>query len=265
MARKVSVWGSSSTVSSVEVLRGDYLSHGESKLLVGQKIRECYRAGKYMLFPLDKGTMVCHNAMSGYWDCEVDPWTFDYVEGKRSSTLTDVRVKIHLSDGKGRPIPSLHFHDSRLFGSLRYFDCASDKVPVIINLGAEAIITKHMLPGRPVFNVLDSVVLLSDDKPIKELLMRQERIAGVGNIYAVEALWRARIHPNRSGRSLTSDDHYRLLESLREVMCTALVKGLDYSQYLHVYRKKTCSRCGEKIDKIHISQRSTYFCAGCQR
>lgn len=264
MTSKMSIWGINGRISKIEVLRGDYFSHGTSVCAVGQRIKDCYRAGKYMIFPLDRGTIVCHNAMSGYWDTEVEPWTFDYVEGKREATQKDVRVKIHIDDGPGREMPTLQFHDSRLFGSLTYFDCFPQELPILRKLGPEAIPTKQMFPGRPVFHILDSAVLLSHKKPIKQLLLEQERIAGVGNIYAAEALWLARIHPARPGVSLNGAEHQKLTEAIQCVLTTAMVKDLRYDEYLNVYRRKNCVSCGKEIQKIDIAKRTTYFCVHCQ-
>jgi formamidopyrimidine-DNA glycosylase len=259
MAQRLHDWSNGKKIVDYKVLRnpgGRYDPTG----CKGPVINGVYRRGKRLIFDLDNGiSAVCHNAMSGFWDTSDEPWTFDYVEGKRESKTTDVRLEFELDSGR-----VLRFHDARLFGSLS--TCPTPLLQKMLEkVGAEAIRTPRMLPDSPVFNILDSAVFLSGKKPIKQLLLEQERIAGVGNIYAAEALWRAQIHPSRLGVSLKGDDHQRLLECVQSVLKDALAYGLRYDEYLKVYRREFCKNCGNKIGKIDIAKRTTYFCVHCQQ
>jgi formamidopyrimidine-DNA glycosylase len=116
---------------------------------------------------------------------------------------------------------------------------------------------------------------------LKTLLLDQSFIAGVGNIYADEALWRARLHPLRSADSLDEHDVRRLHRAVRQVLREGIAnRGASFSDYvgvdgepganaerLAVYRRteQPCYRCGRRIERIVVGQRSTHFCPRCQR
>lgn len=271
MAQRLDVWTKEQTIDRVEVARnpGDrYDVEG----CINSTFRTApeggvFRRGKQLFFSLlnnygmhDPFYLICHNAMSGFWDTEDEPWTFDYVEGKRKSTESDVRVRIVLRSGR-----VLRFHDSRLFGRISIASGTRVGKIVFEDLGPEAIPTPRMFPGSPVFHILDSAVFLSAKKPIKQLLLEQGRIAGIGNIYAAEVLWLAAIHPERQGVSLKGAEHQSLTEAIQCVLTNALNRGLKYDEYLNVYRRETCPACDGPISKIEIAKRSTYLCVKCQR
>jgi formamidopyrimidine-DNA glycosylase len=116
---------------------------------------------------------------------------------------------------------------------------------------------------------------------LKTLLLDQSFIAGVGNIYADEALWRARLHPLRAADTLDERDVRRLHRALRQVLRQGIAnRGASFSDYvgadgapgenaerLAVYRRtgEPCYRCGRRIERIVVGQRSTHFCPHCQR
>ncbi len=116
---------------------------------------------------------------------------------------------------------------------------------------------------------------------LKTLLLDQSFIAGVGNIYADEALWRARLHPLRTADSLSDDEVRRLHRAVRAALREGVAyRGTSFSDYvgvdgepganaeqLRVYRRtgEPCLRCGHRIERIVVGQRSTHFCPRCQR
>jgi hypothetical protein len=115
---------------------------------------------------------------------------------------------------------------------------------------------------------------------LKTLLMNQEFLAGVGNIYADESLWRARLHPLRSAPSLRRDDQKRLYDAIRSVLAEAVAfRGSSIDDYtapdgdgamqerLQVYQRagEPCPRCGRPVHRIILGARSTHFCSWCQR
>ena len=116
---------------------------------------------------------------------------------------------------------------------------------------------------------------------LKTLLLDQSFIAGVGNIYADEALWRARLHPLRTADSLTPDEVARLHRAIRWVLRQGINnRGTSFGDYvgaddrpgdnaerLAVYRRtgEPCFRCGRAIERIVVGQRSTHFCPRCQK
>ncbi len=115
---------------------------------------------------------------------------------------------------------------------------------------------------------------------LKTLLLDQTFIAGVGNIYADEALWRARLHPLRRADTLTPAEVRRLHRAIRSVLRDGIAnRGASFSDYvdaqgeegenaerLNVYRRtgEPCYRCGRPIQRIVVGQRSTHFCPHCQ-
>ena len=116
---------------------------------------------------------------------------------------------------------------------------------------------------------------------LKTLLLDQSFVAGIGNIYADEALWRARLHPLRAADTLTRDEVRRLHRSIRKVLREGVAnRGVSFSDYvgadgepgdnaerLTVYRRtdQPCFRCGRRIVRVVVGQRSTHFCPRCQR
>lgn len=215
-----------------------------------------------MIFQLEEGIMTCHLAMSGYWDLGDDPWTFDYVEGKRTATERDVRVRIGLTEGK-----ILRFHDSRLFGSLRYYLGCKDvnSLTSIKKMGPEVIQTPRLLPGSHIITREEVEAILGSIKKgisIKEFLMDQRYMAGLGNIYATEVLHSLRCHPLTSAKSL-----FHLSVELKNessyAMSLAIDRNLDY-QNLRCYRRSKCLLDDTDIQKVKIKGRSSYFCPKCQ-
>lgn len=263
--------GPGKIIREVQVFRNPGDRYSDAYRVLGSQIKSITRRGKYMLFnvdmvdgkPTENHALVCHNAMSGFWDTQGKPWTFDYVEGKRVSKDSDVRATFTLNDGS-----VLRFHDARLFGSLKLvknplFELSKKVGPEPINTVCCAEPPPFQMDARHLSR------LIFNKKPkkncvIKEFLMDQKVVAGIGNIYAVEALWRARVRPDREVVSLTTSEMDNIAGHIQNVLNTALIYGLDYSKYLKVYRKEECEECHLPIRKIEIAKRSTYFCELCQ-
>lgn len=265
MAQKLQGWIDGSTVLKCAILRNPGGRYDGMEEAVGGTSLGVFRRGKQLFFKLDNLShmydpyyVICHNAMSGYWDTEDEPWTFDYVEGKRESTEKDVRVKVKLSNDR-----VLRFHDSRLFGRITSVS-ESKGNEMLKGLGPEAITAPRMFPKAPVLNVFDMAVIVGSSKrSIKELITDQKLLAGVGNIYAAEALWLAGVHPERIGVSLTTSEVAAITDCIQDVLVNALGRNLDYSE-LRVYRKEKCAFCEGPIEKVEIAKRSTYLCPKCQ-
>lgn len=287
MVAKLHHWCKGATIKQVEILRqnGQYLPDDESTKLPGQVIYRVSRRGKYVIFHLSSGFLVGHNNMSGYWDTEDEPGSFDYVEGNREATDNDVRVRLILEEvigsrmygdldemGHSESPPettvrrvALRFHDARLFGSLR-FHAGSDpaRIAPLASLASDAVTTPHALNSKAIDPAEFYLRITKSKRCIKQILLDQEMIAGVGNIYAAEALWSARINPTRKGKEMTSFETFSLIAALRAVMGEARMFNLDYTKYLKVYRQEFCSNCRGKIARIEQSGRSTYYCPTCQ-
>jgi formamidopyrimidine-DNA glycosylase len=178
-----------------------------------------------------------------------------------------VHVVFELDDGK-----ELRLRDTRKFGRVAVYPVAEADA-LLGELGPE--------PLDDAFTLADFRRLVRRRKGrLKTLLMNQEFLAGVGNIYADEALWRSRLHPLRSAAKLRPDQEKLLYASLRDVLNEAIARrGSSVDSYrapegqgsmqrfLNVYGRtgKPCPRCGRATRRIVIGARSTHFCSWCQR
>jgi len=223
------------------------------KGLTGAAIKHILRKGKMLLLELSNGkSLAIHLKMTGQL---VYP-------GKKEKGC---RVSFHLSGGK-----DLDFNDQRLFAELRLVDDWMD-LKFIKGLGPEPFNLdlkqfKEMLAGKRT--------------KIKPLLMDQTFIAGVGNLYAAEALFRAKIHPARPANSLTDKEKEMLFKEIKETLSEAIkYKGSSVDQYVQlsgsagdyvkfhkVYDRqgKPCLVCKTPIKRISLGGRGTYFCPRCQ-
>lgn len=227
---------------------------------LGTSIKRVYRRGKHVLMelshdwtqpPYDRGAWIdCHNAMTGYWDYEDEPWSFDYVEGARDAD-DHVRVRMGLSNGR-----VLRFHDARFFGRLAVV--GNDGLP---RIGPELLETPF---GRTPIITLQAFAesVLSDRRPIKQALMDQNMVAGIGNIYASEGCHLAGVDPHTPGRNLRPDQVPILLEALRCVVSHS-IPTVTY-QWLNVYRRDRCGSCGGFVTRTEVAKRATFMCNRCQ-
>jgi formamidopyrimidine-DNA glycosylase len=223
------------------------------KELAGATIMRVLRKAKVLILELSGGrSLVIHLKMTGQL---LYPGT-----GKKS------RVSFHLSDGT-----ILDFRDQRLFAELRLLD-AWRSLPFIQGLGPEPFaITQQGFKK-----------MIGEKKTkIKPLLMDQTFIAGIGNLYAAEALFRAKIHPARPAVSLTETEKNVLLRAIKATLIEAIrYKGSSvdqyvqlsgeagaYAQYHKVYGRqgKDCLVCKTPIQRTVLGARWTYFCPRCQK
>ncbi len=231
---------------------------GALRELEGKRITALGRRGKLALIRCEGGrTLIFHLKMTGQF----------LFAGPGSAPDKHTRLVIPLA---GRGI-ELHFNDIRKFG---FVCCAgpSSPAPEIEALGPEPLET-----GFPAFARL----MKSRRGAVKALLLNQKAIAGIGNIYADEMLFRAGIHPLSSGASLGEDKVRALWKSMRAVLRQAIArKGSsirDYTdpdgepgdfQELHrVYGREgeKCLRCATPIRRIRVGGRSSFFCPRCQK
>jgi len=221
--------------------------------LIGQKITGVERRGKYLIFSLSSGqALIIHLKMTGsLWLKE--PGKF-------------VRAIIHLDDGT-----NIYFRDPRKFGVMWLVD---DKESVASRLGPEAL-------GRDFSAKVLAERLSKRTAPIKALLCDQKLIAGIGNMYADEALFRAKIHPLRAGGSLSKKEVERLHKAIRQVLSAGInekgastdtyfrpsgEKGSAHWQFRVAHRRgESCPICGTPLERIVVRQRGSYFCPKCQK
>ena len=234
------------------------VAHDLAQQIEGQRIRATGRRAKYLLIALERGTLLLHLGMSG--SLRVLP--------AQTPRLAHDHLDFVLDSGY-----LLRLNDPRRFGSLHYTTEDPASHPLLARLAPE--------PLEPHF---DAEYLFRITRrrrsAIKQVLMNSRLVVGVGNIYASEALFRARIRPRRSARSLSRADAQRLARAIRAVLRSAIRVGgttlRDYvgadgspgyfRQKLYVYERASqpCRVCGTPIRAHTQGQRSTYYCPGCQ-
>ena len=217
----------------------------------GQYVTGIGRRGKNLLIRLSRDTLIIHLRMSGEL----------LVEEKTNPQGKHYRLILNFAD-KYR----MAFNNIRKFGRIWL---SEDPDLVIGNLGPEPL-------GDEFTPELFQQILQSRSRQLKYFLLDQKMIAGMGNIYTDEALFRAKLHPARKTNTINSSEARQLWKSIREVLQEGIqnqgssidwmYQGGDYQKYLSVYNLegKPCKRCQTPIKRIKIAQRSTHFCPVCQ-
>ncbi|MEE9316212.1 MAG: DNA-formamidopyrimidine glycosylase [bacterium] len=221
----------------------------------GKNFTQVIRRGKYLILALSSGKkIVIHLRMTG-----------QLIYGRKD---TKNRVSFLLSNGK-----YLNLNDKRHLGEIRLVE-NWEKVPGIAKMGME--------PLEDSFTLKVFGEMLNKKKArIKPLLMNQEFLAGVGNIYAQEALFKARIHPERHAHRLKRDEVKALFSEIKKVLNKAIdYKGSSFSSYvdaqgrrgsfhsrLRVYGRvgESCIKCKTPLEFIRLAGRGTTFCPKCQK
>jgi len=218
------------------------------KRLTGCTVRGVARRGKYLLIRLDPPTtLAVHLRMTG--DFEIVPPT--------RLVHPHTRVIVRFED------LDLRFVDQRRFGHMDLVSSENDFGPVT-RLGVEPL-------GRSFTRKRWEAILDGRRGSIKSLLLRQDLIAGIGNIYADQILWQARVHPTRSVHRLRRQEVVRLHWIIRRVLRRAVVSlahhGRAVGRFLEIRDKRDapCPRCGRPITAVRVAGRTTYFCPHCQR
>ena len=188
-----------------------------------------------------------------------------------------VRLVLELADGR-----EVRFRDIRKFGKIGLYgrDPATGELTTEVG-GAAVFAAFGPEPLDPAFGLREFRQRLRRRKGrLKPLLLDQSFLAGVGNIYADEALWTARLHPLRTAGTLRPPDERRLFEAVRSILAEAIDRrGSSIDDYtapdgdgsmqerLQVYQRtgEPCPRCGRPVKRIVIGARSTHFCSWCQR
>ena len=225
--------------------------------LAGQRITGAGRRAKYLLIGLESGTLLVHLGMSG--NLRVLPADTPRIAHDHYDLLLD----------SGN---TLRFNDPRRFGSLHYTTGDPGRHPLLAHLAPE--------PFDPEFTPEYLWRITRRRRAsIKQVLMNSRLVVGVGNIYASETLFRARIRPRRRAQSLSREEAERLVKEVQAVLAHAIKVGgttlRDYvgadgepgyfRQKLYVYERKECRVCGTAIRQLTQQGRSSYYCPTCQR
>ena len=226
-----------------------------SKEICGTIIEKISRTGKWMLFALNSGrTIMVHLRMSGSFSMSAGAYD---------------RIVLKLSDGL-----TLYYRDTRKFGRWKLVD---DPEAVLGRLGPDALTPRFSLKYF-------SGAMSRRHRMIKPLILDQSIVAGLGNIYADEALWEAQIHPERLSDSLSDAELAALFKAIRHVLRVGVrnrgtslgdgktnyrdVEGASggHREQVKAYGRtgKPCERCGSLLEKMVVAQRGTHFCPVCQ-
>jgi formamidopyrimidine-DNA glycosylase len=227
--------------------------------MTGERILSVNRRGKYLLAGTRSGSLILHLGMSGSLRI--------VLAGTAVKKHDHVDIVLEERD-------CLRFHDPRRFGALLWTDDDPYHHPLLASLGPE-----------PLDEGFSGAWLHRNGHrrttPIKCFIMDSRIIAGVGNIYANEALFLAGIHPRRAAGRLSEQRCQRLAESIRWVLNAAIEQGGTtlrdfvnengqpgyFQQTLSVYNRdgQSCRQCSTLIRLIRLGQRSTFYCPHCQR
>jgi len=224
--------------------------------LSGQTIEDIRRRGKYLIWDLSgKGKLILHLKMTGV--LLLQPYSYDLEPY--------VRAILHLDNDQ-----EIRFWDLRKFGAMWLVE---DETTLIGKLGPEPL-DNGFTP-----DVLDGI-LRRHNVPVKALLLDQNAIAGVDNMYADESLFAARIDPLKAAKDLSGEETKRLHGAIQQVLASAIeCKGASvntYQQpdgergtaqfYFQVAHRlgEPCNKCGGAIERIVVRGRGTYFCPRCQ-
>jgi formamidopyrimidine-DNA glycosylase len=232
----------------------------------GRRIRIVDRKGKYVLLVLDRGLLTMHFRLDGQL-----LWFSNSKEllERANQVENGVHVDVALELDKG----VLGFADRRHFGRVHAWESADD-CPGLNLLGIDAL-SRDFTAGR-------FIQLLAESKrPLKEFLLDQSHVAGIGNIYSCESLWHARLDPRRRVYTLKPREARRLHKAIVSVLARALecclhpapdfrdpewwFQGLEKILRAYGREGKPCRRCGDPIRRIAQGGRSTYYCGRCQK
>lgn len=224
-----------------------------------KKIIDIKRYAKYLIFIVEDGAFISHLRMEG---------KYYYVPKEDHKDFHHVHVVFHLDDGY-----DLLYADVRKFGRMEYkkIEDIYSTLP-LSKIGVEANSIQYDL------NAL-ALKFQNKTKTVKELLLDQTIISGLGNIYVDEVLFQSSISPLTKGFALSCDDIQRIMESSYKILNHAIeLKGTTirsytsslgvqggYQNFLQVHTLPVCKKCNKEITKIKIGGRTTYYCSTCQR
>jgi formamidopyrimidine-DNA glycosylase len=236
-------------VSDARIL-GDLAKKDFVARLTGNRLKGSRRHGKHLLVQLDRhGWLTMHFGMTG---------DLRYLEPEAGEVPYD---RVRLDFGKG----SLAYVNRRMLGRVGLTDDA-DAFIAAEELGPDAL--------DPAFDLGLLSAALDGRREIKAVLMDQSLVAGIGNLYADEILFQARLHPKAPGQTLGNAKRKVLFGKIRDVLETAIDGGAGAEQFLERLPKGyllpqrheggACPRCGKKLATLKAAGRTSYYCPRCQ-
>jgi len=273
-------------IVSVEVLTPKIINCPTNefiKIIKNAKIKDIQRRAKLLIIKLSNSyNLVVHLKLTGQFIYKFSAY--------------DESIPAAGTGAKGKRVPSYGLQEKKytrliftfengdklFFNDLRKFAF----VKLLDNKELKELLTKENFGPEPLekdftLDIFQNLLTKKKKAKIKPLLMNQEFLAGIGNVYASESCFYAKILPTRPAGSLTKKEIKELYQGLRKILNAAIIrKGSSVDQYIDIYGKKgkyvpflkvygrqgkSCLRCGSKIKKITLAGRGTYFCSGCQK
>ncbi len=248
-------------ITDVDILYPNLLVNIETeefrKRLIGKRFKGFHRRGKFLIFDMGDETLIVHLRMEGKF----------YLQEKEEDRIKHTHIIFDLKNAR-----QLRYDDVRKFGRFYLYGKEEEK-SCLNHLGKE-----------PWDNSLDTNYLLKRFEKLKSLsvksaLLDQSIIAGIGNIYANEICFRCHIHPARKAADISVIEAEKIIEETRNVLDEAIQAGGTtirsytsslgvtgrFQQNLYVHGQSVCRICGNRIEKIKLNGRGTYYCPNCQK
>ena len=226
--------------------------------IAGQTVENIHRRGKFLVFTLNRDTMLVHLRMSG--DLRVEAGF--YPDGNTIALQPHDRLVLWFASGQ-----RMAFNNPRKFGRVWLTDTPQEVLGVLGPEPLDETLTDQQFHA----------MLLAHKRMLKPLLMDQHFLAGMGNIYTDEALFRAKLHPRTISKTLTQPRSALLLQEMRIVLKEGIqrngasidwvYRGGDFQNDFNVYGRagEACPRCGTEIVRMLVGQRGTHICPNCQQ
>ena len=250
-------------IKDVKILYKNIVENDEKEfkgILINNEFRDILRKGKWLIFELNNHYLISHLRMEGKY----------FLKNSDEKQEKHEHVIFTFVDNT-----DLRYHDTRKFGKM--------KIVLKEDLNNTEEIKKQGI--EPIDDNLNSNYLLEKFKnkklPMKTILLDQTIISGLGNIYADEVLYAAKIHPLKLAKDVTKKECESIVKESKKIIEKAIKEGGttiksytsslgvmgNYQNYLKVHTKenKVCEICKEKIKKIKVGGRSTYYCEVCQK
>lgn len=248
---------------------------GFPEMIAGQKVTDINRRAKILIISFEKNTVAVHLKMTGQL-IYVPNNNRPAIGGGHpdKAYLAELphkysHVIFHFEKG------TLYFNDLRKFGWIKVLSSPDELEPLVSDLGPEYSWPEYTL------DYLKAKLSRRGTITIKQALLDQSLVAGVGNIYADEALFLSKVHPHRKVKDLTSSDIAALYKNIPAVFETSLAHGGtssqnyrksdgskgNYLEFANVYKREgqPCKICGTPIERVKFAGRSSHFCHVCQK
>lgn len=253
------------TICHVNVLYEKMIETSDASTFINELTNECiidyHRIGKYLIFECKEHYFIVHMRMEGKF----------YIQDPKEAYDKHTHILIDLDDGR-----QLRYHDTRKFGKMYLYDKGKDyhQLDCFKNVGFDAF--DENLTWQMLYQTSRKKTIT-----LKQFLLDQKIMAGVGNIYADEICYACQLHPCTRVNHLSKKDCENILNETRRILSGAIKAGgttiRSYTSSLkvdgrfqlqlkvHERKDETCYRCGSVIEKIKVAGRGTSFCKTCQK